>query len=49
MKYSSIVSTLRVWDVTRFLGLFFLLAGIATPATAQNQDVIDAYLGVSHD
>jgi len=43
MKYSSIVSTLRVWDVTRFLGLFFLLAGIATPATAQNQDVIDAF------
>ena len=43
MKYSSIVSTLRVWDVTRFLGLFFLFAGIATPATAQSQDVIDAF------
>ena len=43
MKYSSIVSTLRVWDITRFLGLFFLFAGIATPAAAQNQDVIDAF------
>ena len=43
MKYSSIVSTLRVWAITRFLGLFFLFAGIATPAAAQNQDVIDAF------
>jgi CubicO group peptidase (beta-lactamase class C family) len=43
MKYSSIVSTLRAWDVTRFLGFVFLFAGIATPATAQSQDVIDAF------
>lgn len=43
MKHSSIVLTLRVWDVRRFLGFVFLFASIATPATAQSQDVIDAF------
>ena len=43
MKHSSIVLIVRVRVVARFLGFVFLSAGVATPATAQNQDVIDAF------